>query len=1748
MKKVYIFMLMLLLVSQTIIGPVATVYASEVNDNSSLSVGDHQTDVQKGGQFVDVSTDEDGGDSSKDEGNDAEDVENIAEEDSSFDGEVNDDECKPEATEEDEISSKCEEDNSGSEECEADNADGSETVSECEENPSDEEAHPKTLNANTFDPIMDPKVIRSVEFTVNGEVPTANSSIDVRNGDSAHFRFNVSYNAAIDGGNYGEGTTLTYELPEVFDGLELPTGTAFGSIGTLSVEGRNILITFNDELNGNAPIEGANGEPYAYFEVKASFSSSNTDWEKDIILPGGYKVSLNFQPKGGEKITKEGTPDNGGKNSKFIDWTVIVNTNLGASGTQDFVDELEGEHIFVTNSIIVREIPITPNGPGTPSELASVTPVFEGNKKMTITLPEKPYTAYEITYRTEVGDPGNVRSANFENKATYNGKPVSKNPQVTFGDPLAKTHTGPGNDLITTWTIRYNFNNRNIPQDKAKLEDNCEVVGGSGTTVQDMVPGSFKVYEEDGTTEVDDSQYTMMRKATGDGFDLSFNQPVTKAYIITYKTKPNGVYPTVNFTVENTVKRIDMVKPETSTATYGKKSLLLNKTAEGVDYEGKRMNWKVVANQAGYNLPAGTSFDDTYGDTNLELDETSLVVKVNNETTEAYTLSKKTDENDTETGFIIKLTNPTDKQIEITYTTGYLIKDSGKNNRDRTYSNTMSIIGSGLPVNPSDYAEQKIKNEQKENGKKSGHYDYAKQTFHWDVLLNFNYNTLNKAVFEDELPKTQKVTSIKVTEGTLDKDGKFVPGQVKTIQNTSSEAHKIKLELDSISVPYKVEYTSEDADGVFPHSSGNIKITNKATLTNDTVENASWTKTIEVKYTDKIFNKSGQQSATGSALINWNFAFNYAQSELNNVVITDTVGKRDGEPDQLILEESFKIYQVGFTGITPNNPTEIQEPLDPSVYSLDVDVKNGVFTLDLGDVKGAYYVTYDTVYTGSSGSSVQNDVAVTYNSSNGSLGSDQAFIANFRYGNNAATMKVPFVIVKTDAATGESMKDVEFALYGPYTGDRVLFSGKTDENGVLDFGVKLTEGKYTLKETKVDGYTNPNVTFSLHRDKAMKDGIYDGKQIVEVENVKEEGLTCSEFTLTINDIDRNPVSNQEVTLTNKSTGLSHKVITNESGQVKIPATGDKKIIAGTYTVSTNDEGELGDVIVQYEDECKGHIQPLPKCDDFTIIIEDKNYQPRPNVSVVLKHKTEDDVIDMRVTTDENGKFTVPSDTTKTGDYKVYEGKQYLGTVKITYKSDPCKAVITEAPTCETFALTIKDVDGKPREADIEITIKDKEGNQIAKGKTNVDGKVGITTPLPAGKYDVFEGDSATLFDEFEVNINCEAEVQPKPECTDFTIIVKGGNNELLPFTNVTVKKDKNGNSIHAAITDKDGMITIPSEKLPAGQYFILTGDLFINEMTVSYMDNCKTTVSGAPVCEDFTLTIHDVYENVRPNVEIVVKDSTGKTIITQITNINGQIKYNEPLYKGKYTVYEGTSYINSFTVENTCTAVVKPIPYNPEPTNPTPIEPKPNEPNPVCTDFTISVNQNGKHVGAGKEILLKDGEKEVAQGSTNSIGKVQFLKTDLPNGVYDVYVNRVNAGKVTVDSTCAAVIVLSTPTEPETPEPGKPEKPGKPGEENPSNPNKPNKPDTPTKPGDKGSVEGDGGNKVPSVPNKPGKGNKPSSGTVQSGGGSKGPNANASGKETLPQTGEEKYMYMLIIGFSLLIIGGFMVRRRKINE
>src|SRR5690606_16999628 len=117
---------------------------------------------------------------------------------------------------------------------------------------------------------------------------------------------------------------------------------------------------------------------------------------------------------------------------------------------------------------------------------------------------------------------------------------------------------------------------------------------------------------------------------------------------------------------------------------------------------------------------------------------------------------------------------------------------------------------------------------------------------------------------------------------------------------------------------------------------------------------------------------------------------------------------------------------------------------------------------------------------------------------------------------------------------------------------------------------------------------------------------------------------------------------------------------------------------------------LGEVTVTYDGTCEAELQPAPSCPQFTITIEDQDEIGRPNVTVTLEHKDSNAPV-ITATTDENGEFIVPTATTQTGVYKVYEGNQLLGEITITYKNDNCETTLIELPTCEQFTLVVKDV-------------------------------------------------------------------------------------------------------------------------------------------------------------------------------------------------------------------------------------------------------------------------------------------------------------------------------------------------------------------------------------------------------------------------------------------------------------------------
>ncbi|PIC97792.1 hypothetical protein, partial [Sporosarcina sp. P29] len=148
-----------------------------------------------------------------------------------------------------------------------------------------------------------------------------------------------------------------------------------------------------------------------------------------------------------------------------------------------------------------------------------------------------------------------------------------------------------------------------------------------------------------------------------------------------------------------------------------------------------------------------------------------------------------------------------------------------------------------------------------------------------------------------------------------------------------------------------------------------------------------------------------------------------------------------------------------------------------------------------------------------------------------------------------------------------------------------------------------------------------------------------------------------------------------------------------------------------------------------------------------------------------------------------------------------------------YNDGNCGAEVIQAPTCLDFVLTIKDVDGESLDSSTTVTVKDKNTGEVIveDAKTDNSGKLAISDLKPS-EYEVHDVDGEYL-GEFDVDLDCAAEIQPAPKCTDFLFTVKDENGAIRPNVEVTVKS-KSGESMITKTTDEKGTIKVPSNTLP----------------------------------------------------------------------------------------------------------------------------------------------------------------------------------------------------------------------------------------------------------------------------------------------------------------------------------------------
>ncbi|MET4563272.1 LPXTG-motif cell wall-anchored protein/uncharacterized repeat protein (TIGR01451 family) [Lysinibacillus parviboronicapiens] len=1467
---------------------------------------------------------------------------------------------------------------------------GEDTVTEANDPPTEGADNDAVLPKPTDVPAIEnagvpqeiPVTAVDFEMLIDGEKVTAPSyNKELQQGQTGTITFTFTANLE---NTHAAGDYFTFNLPasiidyqKNFQGFKVagPKNPAF----SYATVGQTVTVKL-DETITDPNLIGSDVKLIATFE--SGFNLQGDSLEQEVVIPDGKggeeTVTITFLPStSNQKISKESKGVQSVNGERILDWEVWVNRAgkdlNGATLTDNTSVSNSAMHEVVPGSVQVTQYEMGLNG----YKEDTANPTYLENANFDdISLNGK--YAYKVNYQTKVIEINPEGEKSFNNTVTLNNGSSETSPVATqkikYGDALAKGLIT-GNNYKSSWEIKYNYN-------EVKIDN---------PVIKDTLPGSHKIdtdtiivykvqVDENGNeigTPIEFSNYSV--KKMTDGFELNFDDPVTEAYKITYDAFYEKDFYTGNGEkLTNTVTNGTITKTAPHTMTEN----ILTKS-RSVNFDTKEITWTITVT-ADNKAMNGLKIVDTFETANKKGKHTLVGgangITVSNMTGHTIALI---DEHDVSKGFT--LTGGTiakGQTATITYKTSFAIADDGSV-VDGGYGNTATAEWtSDEPYEITKEADYTPATTTQNNGSKSGEFNYLDQEFTWEVKVNINKKDINGALLTDVLGDGHEIddTSFTVyqyalttgddnagTRGNILDPSKY---DLTVAQDNKSYTLRFKnLDAATNNNVYLIEYKTKDSNHILGIESNNANekgdtYTNTATFkTLGETKTYELTASVKVDVANNLLLKNITSAGNNSnQTITWKIDVNKSHSTLKNVVLTDTPSG-----NLMLIPDSIQIrpYVLNATGISEGSSSTWKSPSEFGV-TVDYDKVTGGFSLNFGDLtKKGYQVQYKTIGLGQKGQEFSNSAKITFNdatSKNQETGSDKQNAFSF------SSSDTDFQLTKGNAklqkvglnpATGEkhALAGVEFELTKK-VGSNVYVIAKAiaDADGYFEFN-SINYGTYYVSEVAApNGYSKmDDQQFKLD---ATTDSIVVPDKVTEVENVKivNSGEMCPNFTLTIKDVDGELVVNKEITLQDEKGNVKFTGTTTSEGKVIIPREGSKSVKAGAYKVFDGTE-ELGYVTVKYGmNECQAELQPTNSCTQFTITLKDKDDNPRTNVAVTLKDKAGKVIIS--TTTDEHGKFKVLN--TPSGKYDLYEGKQFLSEVVVSYKNG-CETEVKQAPTCPVFTLTVNDVDGKPREG-VTVTIKNVDTNtNITQtiNPTDQEGKVKITN-LEPGKYVVYDG--AKVVGGFTITTDCEATVQPVPACPQFTLTVKDENGHVRAnVNNISIKDTTGATIVTNKTTNELGQINIPSTDIPSGEYNVYQGELFIGQITVQYSVNCEAEIVAAPTCPSFTLTVQTEFGTPLVNAKITIKDAANNSVKDAnnneilTTSVAGTIVLpNKTIKQGTYHVYEGSRLIGSFTVKDTCSALVKPTStgggggWTPDPEKPVdPSKPTPDPEKPV---------------------------------------------------------------------------------------------------------------------------------------------------------------------------------------------------------
>ncbi|MER2170580.1 MAG: collagen binding domain-containing protein [Psychrobacillus psychrodurans] len=1219
----------------------------------------------------------------------------------------------------------------------------------------------------------------------------------------------------------------------------------------------------------------------------------------------------------------------------------------------------------------------------------------------------------------------------------------------------------------SNWEIRFNYNEARISADSAVVKDAISSNNNTHKHLIDTTTIKvYKVEIENGakkpgTTDqlLDPAEYTISgilgSAKEASSFELKFNNDITEAYRIVYQAN----YVEQDFYDGNSNTII------TNIATYDSKSVSASHTltnalltkSQTVDFATKQITWTINIKNDHHTKPiTGLTLNDQFEMTGKTGEHTLIGGEAGIAITNAGTPTKTVDSDNK--GFeITNITIAPNTTVEVKYKTSFAISDEGTVVVNG-YGNTATTTWTSAEK---EYTQTRTQHYTPgtttvNNGTKSGKIDYTNQKFTWEVRVNINKKDIQSAVLTDEIKAGHEFVegSLKVYKLTLGINDDV--GTYSTADELSASNYDLSIDLDKkgYSLTFKnsldatlnneayvVVYETKDSDNIFGigsnedgYTAGNV-YGNEAKFQTRGTQNFTLNSTpvtIPTDIANSLIKKGAPIQNSSAQKVTWMLDVNKSHSNLGETVVEDTPSQ-----NLMLVPNSIKLraYAVSATAISAGSTWQTPEQLKTTgVLKEDIEfTPEGGFKLIFGNLTTGYQVQYETIGLGKSGDGFTNEARINFageTATNQEISNSVTQKFSFSSSDSSFSMtkgSAKFKKIGVDSVTGvsEELENVQFQLIKKIgSTEYIIRTATSDAKGEFEFN-NINYGNYTIKEVEApSGYQlMPSKAFTLSADNDAK--LVSNSVATLVNTTVLPADACTTFDLTIYDVDGKPFANQSISLYDFNGELKYTGNTDGNGKLEIPTT----VLAGEYTVKDSNEKTLGTTTVKFgQDDCHAEIKPSPSCPVFTVTLTEKeadsNDKPRVGVTVTLKDSLGNQVTTATpLTTDENGQFTVPS-TTPAGKYTVYEGSQYLGEITVSY-IDNCETSLSQAPKCPNFTLTVKDADGKPVSGKT-VIVKSEDGSKTipVTGPTDSAGNVTLND-LEPGKYIVYDSDGITKIGEFTTTTDCKAEVQPNPSCPLFVLIVKDEDGNLSEGTVVILTNSTDSAKAFEATVGENGKVQLPNTT-SSEKYKVTIKEINkeLGEFTLSYTSNCEATVELPKSCSIFTITVKNPDGTPKQNAEVIVEDSSGNAVAltASTTDAEGEIQLPNDQAPGVYSVFE----VNSNGEKADKIGDVK-VTYT--------SDCKADVIKNACTKYTLTINNSdAQPVGADVKIVMKKADGTVVASSvTNAAGQIEYSKVEgtLQQGeIYKVFNGAgVELGIITVsyiNDICGAVVEVPT--------------------------------------------------------------------------------------------------------------------------